>query len=157
MRATSTFDIAELFGTFCAIAVAIFLYSERGLLRRSLYFAYCSFGCLLSLSSGPLLALIIVLSLFCYDHVMKRYSWRWTVLLAGVAGLLILTYSVADHPTGHLITLFTLDPSSGYFRIATWNSSAQNIALSPWFGYGFAAYGDSDDYFAHASVDCVFG
>src|SRR5262249_49324785 len=121
IRATSTFDTAELYGTFCAVAVAILLFSESGLLSRSLYATFCSLGCLLSLSSGPLLALIIVLSTFCYDRIMKHYPWRWRLFSAAIAGFLLVTYLASEHPVSWIIAHLTLDPSTGYWRVAVWD------------------------------------
>ena len=156
IRATSTFDTAELYGTFCAVAVAIFLFSETGLFRRSLYATICSVGCLLSVSSGPLLALVIVLSTYSYDRIMKRRAWRWKLFSAVMAGLLLFVYLTSQHPVSWIIAHLTLDPSTGYWRVAVWDHATQYIALSPYFGFGFGDYGDPDDFFTRVSVDSVW-
>jgi hypothetical protein len=156
IRATSTFDTAELYGTFCAVAVAIFLYSESSVIRRSLYAIFCALGCLLSISSGPLLALAIVLFTFCYDCIMKRRAWRWKLFSFAIAVFLLVVYFSSAHPVSWLVAHLTLDPSTGYWRVAVWDHATQYIALSPYFGFGFGDYGDPEDFFAHVSVDSVW-
>lgn len=52
IRAMSTLDHPILFGSFCALASAIFLYSERTVFLRSFYCGLCLVGCYLSQSSA---------------------------------------------------------------------------------------------------------
>ena len=153
VRAPSTFDTAELYGTFCAAAVAIFLYSGGSAIR---YAIFCSFGCLLSISSGPLLALVIVLFTFCYDCIMKGRAWRWKVFTFAIAIFLLVVYFASAHPVSWLVAHLTLDPSTGYWRVAVWDHTTAYLASSPYFGFGFLDFGDPEDFFTHASVDSVW-
>jgi hypothetical protein len=152
LRAFSTFPHPILYGTFCVIAGAIFLYSER----TFLYGGLCFLGCLMAMSSGPLMSFMIVIAIYCYDCAMQRYPWRWQALMASLAAFLVAVFVVANKPISWMIANLTLDPATGYFRVATWDNAFQYIGLSPLFGYGFAAYAAEDDFFGRASVDSVW-
>jgi hypothetical protein len=145
-----------LYGTFCVVAGAIFLYSERSVLRQVLYTGGCFFGCVLSMSSAPLISFVIVVSVYSYDRIMRRYPWRWHVLVIGLCALLAVVFGVANKPVSWIVSHLTLDPSTGYFRVATWDSAFYYIGLSPYVGFGFEAYGIIGDFFGNASVDTVW-
>lgn len=156
LRAFSTFPHPILYGTFCVVAGAIFLYSERSFLGRILYTGGCLFGCVLAVSSAPLMSFMIVLSVYFYDRVMRRYSWRWYLLVTVSIVLLIAVFAIANKPVSWIVSHLTLDPSTGYFRVATWDSAFYYIGLSPYVGFGFEAYGAAGDFFGNASVDSVW-
>ncbi|CAH1669328.1 conserved membrane hypothetical protein [Hyphomicrobiales bacterium] len=153
MRAMSVFPHPILYGTFCAAAGAVFLYA------RQWAFAVLSlFGCVLSMSSMPLLVFGIVIGVYGYDTVLNRYSWRWQLLVAIVAGFFAVIFVVTTHPTSWVIAHLTFDPSTGYFRQATWDRAFYNIGLSPLTGYGFDEIGTpvGREFFDNVSVDAVW-
>ena len=76
VRAGSTFEGGESFGTFCVAAAAIFIFSVRNLPHRIFYAGVCLFGCFLSLSSGPLLGPFVLLGTVTYDFVLRSYKSR---------------------------------------------------------------------------------
>ncbi|MGY4286391.1 hypothetical protein ACVWXO_005611 [Bradyrhizobium sp. LM2.7] len=156
LRAFSTFPHPILYGAFCTSAGAILLYSERSSLRRIGYAALCFFGCVLSMSSAPLLAFMIVISVHLYGRIMRPYHWRWRLLLSGLFAFLAVVCFAANKPVSWIVANLTLDPSTGYFRVATWDSALYYIGFSPYAGYGFSTYASADDFFANASVDCVW-
>ncbi|WP_370113998.1 O-antigen ligase family protein [Bradyrhizobium sp. USDA 329] len=156
LRATSTFPHAILYGSFCAVAGAVFLYSERSFFGRSLYCGLCLFGCVLAMSSAPLMAFGIVLSVYCYDQLLLGCRWRWHALVASLFTLLGVVFLVANKPISWIVANLTLDPATGYFRVATWESAGYYIDLSPYVGYGFGSYASPDDFFGNASVDSVW-
>ncbi|TFV39482.1 hypothetical protein E4K66_13915 [Bradyrhizobium frederickii] len=156
LRATSTFPHAILFGSFCAVAGAIFLYSERSFLGRTLYCGLCLFGCVLSMSSAPLMAFGIVLSVYFYDQMLRGQRWRWHALVASLFMFLGIVFLAANKPFSWIVANLTLDPATGYFRVATWESASYYIDLSPYVGYGFGSYASPDDFFGNASVDSVW-
>jgi O-antigen ligase len=155
-RAFSTFPHPILYGTFCVIGGAIFLYCGRTLMNRLFYGGLCFFGCVLAVSSAPLISFMVVLAIYSYDQLLQRYSWRWRALATGACALLAVVFLVANKPISWIIANLTLDPSTGYFRVATWDSAFYYIGLSPWLGYGFQAYAGREDFFANASVDSVW-
>lgn len=156
IRASSVFEGAEHYGTFCVAAASIFFYSERGI-RRVLYVGLSFFGCALSLSSGPFMGLAIVTAVFCYDRILKQYSWRWKALVTTVAGFMFAIFLIADHPLEQIIVHLTLDPGTGFFRIGTWYTALPLIDQSPFIGHGFSqidASGDAAIFLS--SVDCLW-
>jgi hypothetical protein len=144
IRATSTFDHPILYGTFCSIMGMICLYTEPTLVRRIFYVGLCFAGCLLSMSSGPLSALIIAISVYGYDLIWRQYSgrWqvlRWKVLWTVLAGQFCLLFIFVKNPFGWLIEHLTFDPSSGYFRLLIWQLASAEIARHPLTGDPSAA------------------
>jgi hypothetical protein len=156
VRAAATFDGSIQFGTFCVAAAAILLYSEHALFERIKYVGLCILGCVLALSSAPLMGMSIVIGTYAYDKLFHHYAWRWKLLAAAMIGLIVISFQVLNDPVASLIGHLTFDPSDGWFRLNTWEHATHNIGLSPWVGYGFGLYGDLEDYFDQASVDCVW-
>lgn len=152
VRATSTFDHAILFGTFCSVVAAMLLYSESSVLKRIIYTGLCFTGAVLSLSSSSLMAFFIMSGTYTYDSVMRRFPWRWSAcwMVLGALGLVVLL--TADSPLGWILSHLTLEPESGYFRLLEWNSAFSQISLSPWTGYAFFSFDLAELY----SVDCVW-
>jgi hypothetical protein len=153
VRATATFEHSILYGTFCALAAAVFLYSERTHLRRILCFGLCSFGCLLAVSSAPLMSLAIVAIVYSYDRLLKRCSWRWKAFWSAIAALFAAVFMVSNHPIASIISRLTFDPSSGYYRIMIWELAMPQIAISPLTGFGFRLFNDP---VLDSSVDSVW-
>ena len=135
VRATSVFENSEHYGTFCVAATAIFLYSERNI-RRLAYASLSFLGTLLSLSSGPLMGLAIITSVFSYDSILKQYPWRWKALMTLVAGFLLIIFLFFDRPVDWMIVHFTFNPQTGFWRLGTWNAALPLIDHSPFIGGG---------------------
>jgi hypothetical protein len=137
IRATSTFSHPILFGTFCTLAAALFLYSEKSLFLRAFYVVACLGGCILSISSAPLFAFVIVIFAYSYDSVLQRHSWRWKVFWVTLCGSLCLVVLSVDRPLGFLFNHFTFNPETGYYRLLIWTSAIQYIAMAPLTGDPF--------------------
>jgi len=163
VRATSTFPVSELYGTFCAAAASIFLYSERTTIGKMLYGGLCIFGCFLSVSSGPILALLIVLGTYFYGLLTRRYAWRWKALRNSLIGLLLIIFlgdslvlgNDAVHPILWIVRNFTFDPWTGYFRVEEWRHAMVFINDNPLLGIGFNPIRDQNDIFLH-SLDSLY-
>jgi hypothetical protein len=155
VRAESTFEDSEHFGTFCCVAGSICLYLERVGFRRVFWVSFCFFGCLLALSSGPLLALAIMVCTSVYDRMLRQFTWRWKAFGMTIVGLLTAVYLLANHPTSWLIEHLTIDPSTGYFRITVFDYAFDQIAEHPFSGWGFSTIG-SDDFLSNITVDSVW-
>jgi hypothetical protein len=141
-RARATLDHPILYGMFCVFAAAIFLYSERNPIRRTAYFGLCSFGCLLAVSSAPIMCLAIVAAVYCYDLITKQYSWRWWAFWSMVGTLFFVVFLATNKPFSWIIAHLTLDPSTGYYRIMIWDVATATIMRSPLTGFGFIFFDD---------------
>lgn len=153
LRAMSIFPHPILYGTFCTAAGAVFLYA-----RERAFAALSFFGCMLAMSSAPLLVFGIVLAVYNYDRILKRYPWRWKAFAAAVAAFFVLIFLTTNKPIAWIIAHLTLDPSTGYFRVATWDRAFYNLGLSPLTGWGFDDSGDraAQEFFDNVSVDAVW-
>jgi hypothetical protein len=153
LRAQSTIDHPILFGSLCCFCTTIFLYSETGILNRVRWAGLCSFGVILSLSSGPLLGLCIGLGVFAYDWACRSFAGRWLVLWCAILGMVGTVFLLANSPIGWIISHLTFDPENGYYRMLTWFGAFDQIALSPFVGSFRQATGN---FFLDVSVDCVW-
>ncbi|WP_056292532.1 O-antigen ligase family protein [Afipia sp. Root123D2] len=153
IRAKATFDHPILFGTFCSLAAAILFYAESDPLKRLFWVGVCFVGCFLSQSSAAMMGFVIITATYTYDHMLRQYSWRWTLLWTTIAICTVIIFAVARHPIGWVISHLTLDPQSGYYRILIWDSAMAQISQQPIFGAGFSLF--NDDILDH-TVDSVW-
>lgn len=156
MRGASVFPHAISYGTFCTAAGAIFLYSEGRGVSQIFWVGVAFVGCFLAMSSAPMLMFMVVLSVYSYDRLLKSSPWRWKALAAVIGAVLAFIYLTTNNPTSWIIAHLTLDPSTGYFRKATWDRAFYNIGFSPWIGFGFGDIGEGLEFFDNASVDAVW-
>jgi len=156
MRAASVFPHAISYGTFCTAAGAIFLYSESRQVSQICWVGIAFVGCFLAMSSAPMLMFMVVLSAYSYDRLLKSSPWRWKLFAAVIGAVLAFIYLTTNNPTSWIIAHLTLDPSTGYFRKATWDRAFYNIGFAPWVGFGFGDIGESLEFFDNASVDAVW-
>jgi hypothetical protein len=154
VRASSVFEGAEHFGTICVAAASIFFYAKRGI-QRVLWVGLSFFGCILSLSSGPIMGFGIVTAVFLYDRILKRQSWRWKVLLALIAGLLLVVYLVSSDPISWLLVHATFNPQTGFVRLGMWDAMLPLVESSPLIGLGYIDFGKSGSVYT-VSVDCIW-
>jgi hypothetical protein len=152
VRATSTFDHAILFGTFCAVVAAMLLYSETNVMRRIFWVGLCLFGAILSLSSSSLMAFAIMLATYTYGALTRQFPWRWWACWIVFTAFVLVVMVVTNDPLGWILSHLTLEPESGYFRLLEWNTAFYQISLSPWTGFAFFDFG----FVELQSVDCVW-
>jgi hypothetical protein len=156
VRAASVFESPEHFGAFCAAAAAIFLYLERGA-RRKFYVGVSCLGCILALSSGPLMGLCVVAALFCYDKLLGRFALKWKLLSTVAVAMVLAVFTVSAHPIEWIVVHMTFDPQTGFFRLGTWLSALPLVDASPLVGHGLSELGGSGDASIYlGSVDCVW-
>ncbi|WP_354208722.1 MULTISPECIES: hypothetical protein [unclassified Bradyrhizobium] len=156
MRGASVFPHAISYGTFCTAAGAIFLYAERHRMSQICWVGVAFVGCFLAMSSAPMLMFMVVLSVYSYDRLLKSSPWRWKAFAAVIGAVLAFIYLTTNNPTSWIIAHLTLDPSTGYFRKATWDRAFYNIGFAPWIGFGFGDIGEGLEFFDNASVDAVW-
>jgi hypothetical protein len=131
LRATSTFGHPILYGSFCSVAAAIFLSYDRSIGRRVCYCGACMIGCLLSVSSAPILGFVIVVLIDSYDRFLYSHPQRWTILYIVLAPIICTSFILSNNPLTWLLRNFTADPVDAYYRLLAWQNAFEYIALSP--------------------------
>jgi hypothetical protein len=153
IRATATLDHPILLGVFFALVNVILLFWERGTAQRILSSSICLAGCFLAQSSAGLMAYVLGVATYSYDHLMRQIPARWTLFWSAVGCAVGMVFLFSAHPIGWLISNLTLDPQSGYFRILIWNAAFERIDQSPLFGHSFQLF---DDVILDTTIDCVW-
>lgn len=159
LRADSVFAVAEQFGTFCVAAMVLFWYCERKTSVRISFVVLSICGTVASLSSGPLLGLVLGLAVFIYDAILNKIVWRWKLLTTGILGLILAAFAYSNDPIAAIVGHLTLNPDTGNFRINTWILGIDQVAKYPIFGRGLASFeGESDmvRLFVGQSVDALW-
>ncbi|HZS55740.1 MAG TPA: hypothetical protein VFA65_15160 [Bryobacteraceae bacterium] len=140
LRASGPIEHPIWFGFICGIG--LLLAASIPIQRRLFVIGSCSIGVMLSLSSAPIQCTLLGLGLLTYDRMFYRFQIRWALIL-GISGAVVFAvYLITNSPIGFIISHFTFDPSTGYYRVWTWATVTPYIAQSPWFGLGFGTLPD---------------
>lgn len=135
-RVYGVFDHPILWGLFCSMVLSNVVMLARGRIMQMLPGAAVSlYGTFLSLSSAPLLAIMLQIMMLAWGWVM-RGRWRLLILLTIAAYVLVDALSNRT-PVTILISTLTFNPVTGYTRIAIFDYAWAAVKTSPWFGLGF--------------------
>jgi hypothetical protein len=138
-RAQGTFEYSILFGIVCSSAFALSFYVNGAPKRRSglLSSGLVGMAVVSSLSSGPLLSLVVQVLLIIWDKVTARVTRRWGIL----AAIVITAYIAVDltsnrTPFDVFISYLTFNADTSYMRVHIWNYGTESVMQHPIFGLG---------------------
>jgi len=155
-RAYGTFDHPIHLGTFCAGTLAMIWYADlswRAWLGR---LGLVSGATVLGLSSAPILCLGLQGLFIGWDRVTRGLPFRLMLTLGGIAIVYVLLSMVMTRsPVSFFATGFTLDSSTGYYRLLIWQHGFENVVANPWIGIGLADW-ERPSWMASATVDAYW-
>ena len=139
-RVRSVFDHPILFGAFTGSAFALgylVLGYEESIFRRTLRVGIIGATTFLSLSAGPLIAVVAQGFLLLWNSLLGTIKYRWTILI----GLLVFIFAsvevVANRSLLAIVSSYvTFDPQSYWFRTVIWDYGSQAALSHPFFGIG---------------------
>ncbi len=139
-RAMATFEHPILYGVFAAstFTLSYYLSSLNSSMVKTAFRTLPSFlGTFFSLSSGPLLSLILQFGMIGWEYITRRIPFRWLLLCL----LFVLMYVAIDllsnrKPVHVLVTYMTFSVQSAYTRITIWDYGIAEVIRNPWFGIG---------------------
>jgi hypothetical protein len=137
LRAMSTTEHAILFGSFCVLSAGVLYFgrtSGKSGLRRLMM---CGLGCVLAMSSAPLLALMVLFAVIIYDKVLNRFAWRWKLFAFGLVSFVVFLCIFSNSPIEALLRRLTLEPQTAFYRLLIWEYAGAEVLNSPWVGIGF--------------------
>ncbi|MDQ0322168.1 hypothetical protein QO002_004374 [Pararhizobium capsulatum DSM 1112] len=140
-RVQSVFEHPILFGVTCGAILAlvhIVVCENKSAAQRWGATSIVLVTAALSLSSGPMTALVVQTFILIWDRVLKDNPMRWRLLWALLAAMYIVI-SLGSNQTvpEFLLTHFTFDQASAYYRILIWHFGSGSALNHPFFGVGF--------------------
>jgi hypothetical protein len=150
LRASGSIEHPILFGFICVVGLIVA--AEVRVPSRIFVIIACSIGTIFSFSSAPWQAALLGFCLLAYGRITAQVRFRWAALFALAAVGIATAFTLSDSPVGYIISHLTFDPSSGYYRVWTWDRVTYYVSLSPWHGIG---YGTLPDEINH-SIDSLW-
>lgn len=143
-RVQSVFDHPILYGVFCTCIFALVHkvlgrhLSPIGRWGRS---ALVFVATLLSMSSGPLSALVMQALLIAWGWILREFRYRWHVL-AGFFAALYTAISLLSNQSffEFYVHYFAFSQDTGWDRIRIWHYGWLSIFNHPIFGIGYHEY-----------------
>jgi hypothetical protein len=140
-RVQSVFDHPILFGVCTGSILALVhlvLGYQKDFFQRSFRTGIVGATAILSLSSGPLTALVTQGLLLSWNGLLGAIKSKWKILI----GLFVLTYLAIEVVAKRsaleiIVNYFLFDPGSYYFRLWIWQYGSASALNHPLFGTGF--------------------
>lgn len=136
LRAKTVFVHPINYGLFCASIISYIWYCARsnasGIFKVAMTFM-CVF---LALSSGPLLAAFVQIGLIFVERMTRWLPNRGTVVMITIAVLLVILEIASKGPLIQvLLSRFTLDSWTAYYRLLIFEHMSDDILRNPIFGF----------------------
>ena len=143
-RVQSVFDHPILFGVFTGSILALVhlvLGYKRDVFRRSFMTAIVAATSMLSVSSGPVTALVTQMFLLFWNGLLGTIKYRWKILIGLVASVSLAIELIANQSLLDIVvTYFLFDPGSYWFRKIIWMYGSASALNHPFFGTGLGEW-----------------
>lgn len=140
-RVQAVFEHPILYGVSCGALLAfvhLVMGHTQSAVTKFRRTATIWFAAFLSLSAGPLSALMAQTMLIGWDRVLKNNARRWQLMWLGIAAMYLLISMVSNQSVpAFYLTHFSFDQASAYYRILIWEHGTQSAINNPLFGVGF--------------------
>ncbi len=143
-RVQGVFEHPILFGVSCGAIFALVhlvLGGETSATKRWFATLTVLLTAGLSLSSGPLTAIIAQVSLVFWNWLLAKDAKRWQylwILSLSMYGFIALASNQSVFE--FLLTHFSFEPASAYYRVLIWRFGSESVLNHPFFGVGFGRW-----------------
>ena len=136
-RATTTFEHPILYGTFCASLFAYAWFLSRSWFQRGWRSSYVAGATFLSLSSAPLLCIIVQMTMIVWEKLTRRLRFRALISIIVAVAIYIIVEITSNRGAIEAIVLrVTIDAWTAYTRIQIWTYGLENVWNNPLWGIG---------------------
>lgn len=143
-RVQSVFDHPILYGVFCTSVFALthkVLGRHLSAMRRWSRSALVFLATLLSMSSGPLSALVVQALLISWGWFLRDFRYRWHVLAAFFVALYMAVSLLSNQSFFEFyVHYFAFSQDTGWDRIRIWHYGWLSVFNHPLFGIGYHEY-----------------
>jgi len=134
-RAQASFEHPILFGLFCASCISLLWYTEAKIIPRLGKLAVVVVAVIVSLSSGPILAMMVQFIMIAGETATRRMKNRVAIAIGVVVvAALLVDATTNSGPFGIIINYLTFQQTSSYNRVLIWDYGLRNINVHPFFG-----------------------
>lgn len=135
-RVYTVFDHPILFGLYCSVIMVNIFYLVKHNIFGRIIGAVFAFGMtFMSLSSAPLLSCGMQFLLIGWDKITKG---KWTIFIITSVVMYVVIDALSNRtPVTILIETLTFNASTGWTRIAIFESGIRAVQSSPFVGIGF--------------------
>ncbi len=143
-RAFQVFDHPILYGVFTASAATLAFYVvgyKKNFLIGLGQFLTVSAATFFSLSSGPVLTIVLQIIIIGYEVVTRFIKQRWQILLAATVCLYIVIDIISNRTPFHvLVSYMTFDSQTAFNRINIFQYGSAEVIRNPIFGIGMNSW-----------------
>ena len=138
LRSASVFENPILFGLYCATFLSMVWYSTLSLGARLGLCGGIFMATGLSLSSAPILLLVMQVGLISAEHATRRIEARVPIIVGMIVAFVVLVEALTNRGVARLIASYlTFNPATGYYRLLQWEFSIDDVRRNPLFGINF--------------------
>jgi hypothetical protein len=139
-RVYSVFDHPILFGVITGSIFALVhlvLGYQKSFLQRSFTTGIVGATSILSLSAGPLIAIVAQGFLLSWNWLLRGIKIRWIILIGLSVSIVLAIELVANRSALEIVvSYFLFDPVSYWFRRMIWDLGSASVLAHPVFGVG---------------------
>lgn len=136
-RAYGPFEHPIHYGFFCSAILGLVLGLKGSVTGLGLRWFCIAIAVFSSMSSGPLLSLMLQNILKIWDYGTRWLVFRWRILAAIFAALYVMIDLLSNRTPFHVLVSYgTFRLASAYNRIHIWNFGSASVAKHPVFGIG---------------------
>lgn len=143
-RVQTVFDHPILFGVFTGSIfslVHLVLGYQKPFFQRALKTGVVGTTTILSLSSGPVIAIVVQCLLLSWNSLLKGIKIRWKILIGLVAWIVLSIEVIANRSLPQLVSSYlAFDQQSYWFRTLIWYYGSASALRHPFFGVGSNAW-----------------
>lgn len=134
IRATTIFSHPIISGLFCSSTFALLWYLQRNAAMRVFQSLVVILATFLSLSSGPILALMFQMGAVGTEMTTRWLPNRFRYIAAGVGAILAVFHFFSGRGIFTIIAWMVLNPNSAYYRKHLWNNATDDVWRNPILG-----------------------
>ena len=156
LRAYGPFSHPILGGLHLAMFLAIYWYAVKNPVYRMMGMAAAAM-CFFTLSSGPLLALVISAGLIFYNGLQRKIdglNWQHMFIVA-ILGLVIVEFGSENGIVSVVTRYLTFNSSSSWYRLAVWEFGTASVKANPLLGVGWNSW-ERARWMVHETIDAHF-
>jgi O-antigen ligase len=139
-RVQSVFDHPILFGLCTGSIFALVhlvLGYKRNFFQRTFRAGIVGVTSILSLSSGPIVAIIIQWLLLSWNSLLRSIKTRWKILIGLLVLIVLLVEIAANRSLPAIVSSYlAFDDQSYWFRMLIWHYGSASALNHPLFGVG---------------------